>query len=284
MKMKKGLFTLLFVFVAFGLWSQTQPSAIQEVNLISGKTIIIYSDGTWKEKILQTPIVVEWISIPAGTYSMGSPDTEKERSHDEILHQVKLDAFKISKYEVTFDQYDAFCEATGRDKPDDEGWGRGSRPVINVSWVDATAFAQWMGCRLPTEAEWEYASRAGTTTPFSTGINLTTSQANYDGNFPYNKNSKGEYRRKTSEVGSFAPNGFGLYDMNGNVWEWCSDWYGDYTTELQTNPEGAISGAYRVTRGGSWFNDARYCRSAFRYGQIPVYSDFNIGFRVVAVE
>lgn len=224
---------------------------------------------------------IEWVSISAGTFAMGSPASETERRDNEPQHQVTLSAFKMSKYEVTFEQYDLFCEATGRSKPSDEGWGRGNRPVINVSWDDATAFAKWMGCRLPTEAEWEYAARAGTITPFSTGNNLTTAQANYNGNYPYNKNSKGEYREKTMPVGSFAANAFGLYDMQGNVWEWCSDWSGDYSTSAQTNPKGPLSGLHRVLRGGSWLNDASNCRTAFRNSCSPSYSTDGIGFRLV---
>ena len=221
---------------------------------------------------------VEWVSIPAGTFTMGSPAGEVGRFDDETQHQVTLSAFRMSKYEVTFDQYDAFCAATGRSKPDDEGWGRGRRPVINVSWEDATAFADWMGCRLPTEAEWEYACRAGTTTPFYTGNNLTTNQANYDGNYPYNGNAKGQYREKTTPVGSFPPSAWGLYDMHGNVWEWCSDWYGAYPTQAQTNPQGPSTSSLRVYRGGSWNYDAQYCRSANRFYYTPDYRNFNLGF------
>lgn len=225
--------------------------------------------------------VIEWVYIPSGTFSMGSPASEKDRDDDETLHQVTLSAFKISKYEITFEQYDAFCNATGRSKPDDEGWGRGKRPVINLSWDDAKAFADWMGCRLPTEAEWEYAARAGTTTPFNTGNCLSTSQANYNGNYPYSGCSNGEFRGKTLPVGSFAPNAWGLHDMHGNVWEWCSDWYDTYPSGAQTNPKGPTTGSNRLLRGGSWFNDARICRSAFRYST-PDNRNNSIGFRLVA--
>jgi sulfatase modifying factor 1 len=224
----------------------------------------------------QTKPTIEWVSIPAGTFTMGSPVSEVQRIDGETQHQVNLSAFKMSKYEVTFEQYDLFCDATGRSNPDDEGWGRGKRPVINVSWPDATAFAEWMGCRLPTEAEWEYACRAGTTTPFNTGNNLTTSQANYDGNYPYNNNAKGLYRKETLPAGSFTPNAWGLYDMHGNVYEWCSDWYSNYPTSAQTNP------IYRVLRGGSWTRLADDCRSACRSGSVPAIRNNFIGFRLVS--
>jgi formylglycine-generating enzyme len=230
----------------------------------------------------QTKPTIEWVTIPAGTFTMGSPGSEAERSNNETQHQVTLSAFKMSRYEVTFEQYDLFCEATGREKPGDEGWGRGNQPVINVRWNDAIAFAKWMGCRLPTEAEWEYAARGETSTPFNTGDNLTTSQANYDGNGPYNKNVKGEFRKKPLPVGSFAANAFGLFDMHGNVWEWCSDFYGNYPTSAQTDPKGATSGKHHVRRGGGWNDIARRCRSAYRDNCAPAYHDYSIGIRLVA--
>jgi formylglycine-generating enzyme len=229
----------------------------------------------------QSKPIIEWIIIPAGTFSMGSPSSEAERSKNETQHQVTVSAFMMSKYEITFEQYDMFCNATGRKKPYDEGWGRGKHPVINVSWEDATDFADWMGCRLPTEAEWEFAARGGTSTPFNTGNNLTSLQANYDGNNPYNNKTKGEYRKQTLPVGSFEANNYGLFDMHGNVWEWCNDLFGAYSTTPQTNPKGAVSGKTRVRRGGGWNDYARRCRSAYRDNVNPGYHDYSIGIRLV---
>ncbi len=243
-----------------------------------GKT----SSITVKSDAEQSKPAIEWVTIPAGTFAMGSPTGERERLDRELQHQITLSTFQMSKYEVTFEQYDAFCEATGQSKPNDNGWGRGKNPVINVSWIEATAFARWMGCRLPTEAEWEYACKAGTTTPFSTGGNITTSQANYDGWFPYNNNPNGENRRKTMPVGSLEPNSWGLYDMHGNVWEWCSDWYGEYVSGPQTNPQGAASGTERVNRGGGWNTVAGYCRSSHRSSDKPGTRSEKVGIRLVS--
>ena len=161
----------------------------------------------------------------------------------------------------------------------------GLTPAYNISGSGDNRTVTWNknanGYRLPTEAEWEYACRAGTTTPFSTGNNVTTSQANYDGNYPYNNNAKGTYREKTTPVGSFASNAWGLYDMHGNVWEWCWDWYGSYSSGAQTDPVGASSGSDRVFRGGSWYYNAGYVRSAGRSGATPSYWNYGMGFRLV---
>ena len=232
----------------------------------------------------QTKPEIEWADIPGGTFIMGSPDGEAERDNNETQHQVTVSSFMMCKYEVTFEQYDLFCASTGREKPRDEGWGRGRNPVINVSWDDARAFAAWMGCRLPTEAEWEYAARGGTSSPFNTGNNLTTSQANYNGNSPYVNNGKGEFRKKTLPVGSFSANAYGLFDMHGNVWEWCSDFYGDYPAMAQTDPAGPTTGKSRVRRGGGWNDRARRCRSAYRDNVTPTYRDYSIGIRLVTTK
>jgi formylglycine-generating enzyme required for sulfatase activity len=231
----------------------------------------------------QTKPTIEFVEIPAGTFTMGSPTTEVDRYDDEVQHEVTVSAFKMSKFEVTFEQYDLFCEATGRVKPKDEGFGRGKLPVIHVSWVDANAFATWIGARLPTEAEWEYACRAGATTPFYTGKNISTNQANFDGSSPYNKGEKGIYRKKTMPVGSFEPNAFGLYDMHGNVWEWCSNFYAPYSKDPQIDPKGPEKGIYHPIRGASWFFPSRFCRSARRGTNVPDYHGDDLGFRLVSL-
>lgn len=227
-------------------------------------------------------VSIEFVSIPGGTFTMGSPENEINRDKDETPHQVTLTAFKMSKFEVTFEQYDAFCNATGRGKPDDEGWGRGRRPVINVSWDDAMAFASWIGCHLPSEAQWEYACRAGTTMPFYTGNCLSADDANFNSNIPFSSCSKGQYKRMTLPVGSYKANAWQLYDMPGNVEEWCIDSYDKYSTYLVTDPKKISSDrAHRVVRGGKWLGSAMECRSANRNYMHPVSSYDSLGFRLV---
>jgi sulfatase modifying factor 1 len=248
-------------------------NVLEEVPELVGDDIVFMveiSEGLiWEAKNGRPRI--EWVAIPAGTFMMGSPNIEADRESDEgPQNQVNLSEFKMSKYEITFVQYDAFCAATGRSTPSDEGWGRGNRPVINVDWNDATAFAKWMGCRLPTEAEWEYACRAGTTTAYHTGINLHSSQANFNSDIG-----------QTNPVGSYAFNAWGLFDMHGNVWEWCSDWYGGYNSQAKNNPIGMGFGSGRIMRGGGLNDYGRNCRAAYRRGSDPSFRNGNVGIRLV---
>lgn len=218
------------------------------------------------------------IYIPAGEFTMGSGRGDAD---ERLLHKVYLSGYYIDKYEVTFSQYDKFCEATGRGKPDDNGWGRENRPVINVSWKDAEAYAKWSGKRLPTEAEWEKAARAGSEAEYCFG-NAESKLGEYAW---YKSNSGG----KTHPVGQKKPNQWGIYDMHGNVWEWCSDWYegGYYKNSPYKNPQGPDSGIARVLRGGSWMSwvERRHyaypSRSANRYADIPKARYADYGFRCV---
>ena len=182
------------------------------------------------------PDCPEMVVVPPGQFMMGSPDTDPVRFRAEgPVHRVTIPAsFAAGKYEVTFEEWDACVSAGGcSHKPGDEGWGRVRHPVIFVNWNDAQEYVRWLSkktgktYRLLSEAEWEYVARAGTTTPYHTGEQISTSQANYDGNYTYNGSSKGETRERTIPVGSFGANQFGLHDVHGNVREWVQDCWND---------------------------------------------------------
>lgn len=230
----------------------------------------------------------EMILLSAGAFLMGSPEIEEDRyEYEGPQHEVTISQlFAIGTYEVTFEEYDRFAEVTDRDNPDDEGWGRGTRPVIWVSWDDASSYCVWLGegYRLPTEAEWEYAARAGTTTPFSFGKTITPSQVNYNSDYSYGDGPTSLDRGKTVLVGTLPANAWGLHEMHGNVWEWVSDWYGDYAAAAVTDPRGPPAGTKRVLRGGAWYGYARFVRAASRLVLGPGDRDGGIGFRCARVQ
>ena len=236
----------------------------------------------------------EMVRIPAGSFLMGSSAGEPERADDEgPQHQVQVPAFALGNYEVTFEQWDACVTGGGcTHRPADEGWGRGTRPVINISWVDAQGYVKWLSTRtgkhyrLPSEAEWEYAARAGTTTPFNTGNCITTTQANSYGNDDYaGCGAKTEvYLKQTQPVGSYPANRWDLYDMHGNVWEWVQDCpHADYTGAPQDGTswqDNCLDSRWRVVRGGSMFYYLRFLRSAARDSFPTDFWSSSLGFRV----
>ena len=301
-----------------------------EVDATGGATLV-YSNVAVVVATVPVGSIVEMVQIPAGSFLMGSPSTEPDRSTNENYRTanggtVTMSSFWMGKYPVTQAQYKAVMN-----NADPSGFEGDDRPVERVSWYDAIVFcnrlsmmegltpayrisgstdpsvwgtvpATWddplraiwdtveivsgsTGYRLPTEAQWEYACRAGTTTAFNWGTNqITSAQANfYAIDSLYNGSPAGEYRGTTTAVGTFAANGFGLYDMHGNVWEWCWDWYtGSYDNAGgSNNPMGASSGSYRVYRGGSWGVIGRGLRSAYRdYDGPDLRANYSIGFRL----
>ena len=227
---------------------------------------------------------LECVLVPAGKFMMGSPASEEGRGDDEgPRRQVAISRpFYMGIYEVTQEQY----QAVMGESPDD--FEDAKLPVGRTSWDDAVEFCRKLSqrtgrtVRLPTEAEWEYACRAGTTTPFNTGETISTDQANYGGDHVYGSGRKGLNRQAAVPVGTFKPNAWGLYDMHGNVFEWCADWYADsYAGAKNQDPQGPSSGTLRVYRGGRWGYSPRFCRSASRFRYAPGIRGFNYGFRAV---
>ena len=229
-------------------------------------------------------VTLEMVEIPGGTFIMGSPTSEENRSSSESpQHQVTVPSFYMGKYELTQAQYQAIIGTNPSNFKGD------NRPVQRVSWNDAVAFCEKLSqktgknYRLPSEAEWEYACRAGTTTPFYFGESITPDLVNYNGNYTYASVPKGQNRQQTTDVGTFPPNSFGLYDMHGNVWEWCQDDYRNDYINAPTDGSALTSLGVRrkILRGGSWGLNPGYCRSAYRnYGNLAYYVS-HFGFRVV---
>jgi len=234
----------------------------------------------------------ELVVVPSGSFMMGSPDSEWGRFNNEGPQRrvAIMEPFAVGVYEVTFGEWDACLSEGGCNgyQPHGEGWGRGGRPVINVSWEDARAYVTWLSqrtgkqYRLLSESEWEYVARAGTTEPFHTGATISADQANYDSSYTYGSGQKGRYRGRTVQAGTFSPNAFGLHEVHGNVWEWTQDcWNEDYTgapTDSRAWETGECE--QRVLRGGSWGDVPWLLRSADRGKNEPGIRDPKIGFRI----
>ncbi len=255
MKKALSLFILFLLFVSFRL-----------------------NDTKQSLPVTSEPVEHELVLIPGGEFNMGQPASAGQKYVDNPSHRVKVDSFYIDKYEVTNAQFFAFCEASGYPLP--EFWELGvfnsgpdypNHPVIGITWASAMAYAEWKGMRLPTEAEWEYAARGGLVDKrFPLGDDMDSSTANYNGT-----------QGQTLAVGSYPPNGYGLYDMAGNVIEWVSDFYDkDYYLEGDPgNPTGPQYGKRRVIRGGGW-RSGKMCNAVyFRQSLRPYWVDFNVGFR-----
>jgi formylglycine-generating enzyme required for sulfatase activity len=283
------------VIGAGGIWLATgwlsRPSPSHDTPLSPERETALKPRDSFKECITCPQMVV----VPAGNFTMGSPDDEPGRNTDETEMPVTIGyPFAVGKYAVTFDEWDA-CTADGGCNvyvPNDAGWGRGRRPVINVSWQDAKAYAVWLShktektYRLLTEAEREYVTRAGSKTPFWWGSSITPKQANYNSSYLYQGGGwKGAYAAQTLPVESFTPNPWGLYQVHGNVWEWTEDCWSD-NNRASNNRAAQTRNANcdrHVVRGGSWYDSPVFLRSASR-GNYPTdnRSD-SFGFRVARI-
>jgi formylglycine-generating enzyme required for sulfatase activity len=233
-------------------------------------------------KYFTNSIGMKFVWISPGSFVMGSPKEEKERRPDETQHNVTLsNGFYMGVYTVTQEEWKVVMD----DNPS-RFTENNYLPVESVSWDNCQEFIKSLRekdkkpYRLPSEAEWEYCCRAGTTTPFHFGRTISTEQANYCGESVYGNGKQGVDRRKTTPVGSFPGNAWGLHDMHGNVWQWCQDWYGDYPQKDVVDPQGPYTAKERVLRGGSWVHYPQRCRSAYRLSCEPHWRYDYYGLRV----
>lgn len=294
---------LLVALVGGGYWFMEKERPGQNSKPVKQQ------DGETTELNMETDHDDGFIRLEGGTFTMGSPDSERQREPDEVSHAVTVSPFFVDPYEVCQKDYEAVM---GKNPSYFSG---DMLPVEEVTWYDAIEYCnrlsesrgltavytveenlvKWNrsanGYRLLTEAEWEYAARAGSTTVFYTGNQVVSDDANFEGSYPYlieenyvNHTNPdvvtSEFRGETVEVNSLSPNSFGLYNMYGNVSEWCFDYYGDYDLEQKENPAGAASGSLRVNRGGSFNDFGKHLRSAYRSATNPVDTDRNLGFRI----
>jgi formylglycine-generating enzyme required for sulfatase activity len=254
-----------------------------QVKLISGKIKITKTPGSAQHFVeeLGNGVKLEMVYVPGGQFMMGSPKEEESSDDERPQHSVNVPSFLMSKYPVTQAQYETII---GSNPSRFKG---SQRPVESVSWDDAQAFCQKLAKQkdkpycLPSEAEWEYACRAGTKTPFYFGETISPDVVNYNGYFPYGQAPKGVYRQSTTDVGIFPANSFGLYDLHGNVWEWCQDtWHENYQGAPTDSSPRLNDNNSRLLRGGSWYHYASYCRSAYRGRHYPDGRSNDFGFRL----
>jgi uncharacterized protein (TIGR02996 family) len=252
---------------------------VREGRLRSLLTQGVHHPGPFRTNALGMSFTWVW----PGTFLMGSPPDEPERGDDEMQHRVTLTrGFWLGVTPVTQEQWQAVMGSNPSRFREEH-----NLPVERVSWescqkcCDKLTQVAGTTCRLPTEAEWEYACRGGTTTPFHFGVTISTDQANYDGRHVYAGGCKGIHRWKTTPASTFPANAWGLRDMHGNVWEWCLDWYGDYDDSVVTDPRGSKGGESRILRGGCWDYIPSCCRAACRLSRTPARRLGNLGFRVV---
>lgn len=265
---------------------RNQPSLVfqgpAEMDQPDAKKEVLPKKEDDRPKNFTNAIGMKFVWIAPGSFMMGSPKEEKERAGNENQYKVTLTkGFYMGVYTVTQAQYETVMGSNPS-----HFQGEKNLPVENVTWNECQEFIKKLQgkdknlYRLPTEAEWVYACRAGTTTPFHFGETISTDQANYNGDLTYGDGKKGVNRRKTMPVGSFPANAWGLHDMHGNVFQWCQDWYDDYPRKDVVDPQGPNTGKLRVLSGGSWISSPRHCRSAFRYGYVPGRRYHDIGFRL----
>ena len=286
-----------YTFTGWNTKADGSGTAFTENTAVKGNITVYAQWVQWAE------IKFEMAAIPAGTFMMGSPGTEPGRYTDETQYQVTLSAFNICKYQVTQEFYQLVMGSNPSyfDSNPSSGEVQGRRPVENVSWYNAVSFCNELskleglnpaytisgtdvtwnrsanGYRLPTEAEWEYACRAGTTTAFNNGVTQNWQNSAAVNELGWYSSNSGS---RTHEVGKKQANKWGLYDMHGNVYEWCWDWYGTYPNTAETDPAGPSSGSYRVRRGGGWDSIAQNARSAYRVYGNPSNWGYRIGFRL----
>lgn len=239
-----------------------------------------------------SPMGIDMVVINPGAGKLGSPDFEKKRSRfEKPLRDTTIGySFEVSKYEITFDDWEKCVKGGGCSghKPDDKEWGRGKRPVINVSYDDAQSFLTWLNgktgqtYRLLSEAEWEYVARAGQDGPFGNGYDISSKDANFDGKAPYGSGAKGAYLRKTQPVGQYEPNAFGVYDMHGNVYEWVEDCWNENHNDAIADGSPRKDGdcKFRVMKGGSWVTHGYQTRAAARIRYVTDYRYDDYGIRI----